>query len=204
MPHRVKPSATLITFTANPEREIEYHTRRCYASHHKMNSDGTPNRKFLTGVRNAGHLGCFEFAHATFEVVCKRNISHQWERSRTQSYLEMSQRYVKLDDIPYICEHPDSFFANMVHAQMTDAEVRYNTAIDHGVKPEDARDLLPTCTATNFSACANFTNWRKFIQLRATNKAQKEIRLLSHSVLRQLHQIAPSVFQDLYDQFLTD
>lgn len=68
------------------------------------------------------------------------------------------------------------------------------------MKPEDARFVLPNACQTTITVSGNFREWRNFLQLRLSPRAQWEIRKLATLVLEQLNEIAPSVFGDLVEQ----
>lgn len=67
-----------------------------------------------------------------------------------------------------------------------------------GIKPEDARFILPNACATEIIMTMNFRQWREFIQKRYKDKkSQWEIKALAENILDQLLLICPSVFEDL-------
>jgi thymidylate synthase (FAD) len=59
-----------------------------------------------------------------------------------------------------------------------------------------ARAVLPNATETMIVMSGNFTAWRHFIDMRATEHADVEIRRLAIGVLRNLQRLAPNVFGD--------
>ena len=66
--------------------------------------------------------------------------------------------------------------------------------INHGAKPEQARDLLPTCTAADIVVTANFREWKHIINLRTSQAAHPKIRHLIGMAQTLLHDISPTVF----------
>jgi len=69
-----------------------------------------------------------------------------------------------------------------------------------GIKPEDARSVLPNATKTEVVTTFNLRQWRHVFQERALNAhAQWQIREIMGSILRQFSELLPCVF---YDQAL--
>ena len=56
--------------------------------------------------------------------------------------------------------------------------------------------MLPNDTETRIVVTGNYRAWRHFIAMRASEHADVEIRRLAIACLRQLAEIAPSVFAD--------
>jgi thymidylate synthase (FAD) len=48
----------------------------------------------------------------------------------------------------------------------------------------------------------NFRTLRHFFSVRCEKAAQWEIRALALEMLRQVHTLAPDVFEDVYERFL--
>ena len=67
-----------------------------------------------------------------------------------------------------------------------------------------ARSVLPNATETKIVVTGNYRAWRHFIGMRATEHADVEIRQLAVECLRQLMQVAPTVFGDFEIGTLAD
>jgi thymidylate synthase (FAD) len=83
---------------------------------------------------------------------------------------------------------------------MRDAWYFYGRLLEYGLKPEDARFVLPNACTTTITVSGNFREWRNFLQLRLSPRAQWEIRKLANIILDKLYEIAPSCFEDLKDR----
>jgi thymidylate synthase (FAD) len=59
-----------------------------------------------------------------------------------------------------------------------------------------ARAVLPNAAETRIVVTGNYRAWRHFVDLRATEHADVEIRQVAVAVLRELQRIAPPVFAD--------
>ena len=74
----------------------------------------------------------------------------------------------------------------------------YLDEVKEGVKPEDARFVLPNACKTELVATYNLRTWRHVIQERGLNKhAQWEIRGIFSSILGDLYARLPCMFDDL-------
>ena len=122
----------------------------------------------------------------TFEIVGSRSFTHQLVRHRTLSFSQESQRY---------CNYSGNKFNHSVKFIKCDAfeddilqtiEDAYFKAIDNGAKPEDARQILPNCTATTIVVTGTLEDWVKFLFLRLDPHAQKEIREIAETILSYL------------------
>lgn len=71
-------------------------------------------------------------------------------------------------------------------AQASDAMWSYRAAIDEGVKPEDARYLLPEATKTSLVMTINARSLQNLFTLRLDAHAQWEIRELAVTIDREL------------------
>ena len=192
----LKPYAMLLWNTPYPEYQIEYCSRICYDTTDKLKTGSEEGDKMLRRLKKSGHLSCFEHASASFEITCSRACHVQIIRHRTMSYLAKSQRYVKVKEALDIClmnpatQEEEAFFNLAYH--------EYQRRILSGQRPEQAREVLPNATATRMCMTGNFTNWRRFLDMRLDKHAQDEIRYLAGQMAMELKHIAPVIFED-YD-----
>lgn len=83
-------------------------------------------------------------------------------------------------------------------AQVDGAYSEYKAELIEGVKPEDARYVLPNATKTELAVTFNLRQWRHVFQERALNRhAQWEICGIFSSILDDLKKRLPAVFCDL-------
>ena len=81
--------------------------------------------------------------------------------------------------------------------QVDGAYSEYKTELKEGVKPEDARYVLPNATKTELAVTYNLRQWRHFFKTRCDRHTQWEIRDIATSILNDLKKRLPSVFSDL-------
>ena len=157
----------------------------------------------------SGHESCVEHASATFRLKnVSRVLTHELVRHRIGfSYSQRSQRYVKENEPSYVV--PDVLVDDNTANQklllardifdkaMQNAWDAYSLLLSYGLKPEDARFVLPNACATEIVVTADFRAWRNFLKLRLSPRAQWEIRKAANIILDKLYEIAPSCFEDL-------
>jgi len=184
-----------------PEELLEHAGRVCYRSE-KRGETGS----FLQARIREGHGSIIEHASATFEISgISRACSHQLVRHRIASYSQESQRYVDLSDPefvvpPSVARSPEAMrIWDKLTGRMRDA---YRDLRRLGIRKEDSRFLLPHATATRIVVTMNFRELRHFFRIRCDRAAQWEIRALAKEMLKLAYQVAPSVFQDLYTEFI--
>lgn len=163
--------------------------------------------KLLEYLYTNKHATPFEMAGMVIEVQAPIFIFREWHRHRTQSYNEMSARYVPLPDINYIPtverllvnsktnkqagtikgaselteEMARKYQQRLIGAYEED-EGLYQWALQIGVPKELARVHLPVGRFSRMRASANLRNWLAFLTLRMAPGAQWEIRCYANIV----------------------
>ncbi len=194
----------LLYHTPDPERAIAAAARLCYAPVgaaellEQMTDEAV--RRVLKTVITSGHLSTLEHASYTFAIDgVSRAMTHQLVRHRLASYNQQSQRYVSYDDPafivpPEIDADPEKRTA-FIHA-CGDAFMAYRAMLDAGVKPEDARYLLPNAMETKIVVTMNVRELLHFLELRCCKRAQWEIREVALEMLALAEPTAPYIFLD--------
>ena len=161
-------------------RQIEYARRNCYRSHDKITDDSAP--AFVRSLIRRGHLAPLEFADMSVELVTSRDVMAELTRHRLASFCIESQRYVCMNgEIAFILPR---FYRESDEASefweffMSDAEQSYHFLLEKGLKPEDARKILPNSTATHIVMKANIREWRHIFSLRLEKGVYPEMREL--------------------------
>lgn len=194
----------LIAITPDAEKLIEYAGRVCWRTTLPPTQSGTAS--FIKALIERGHLSVIEHPSATFEISgISRACSHQLVRHRLASYSQESQRSVNMADPefvvpPSIAEHHEA--STLLSIFLNNACIAYSMLGKLGIPKEDARFVLPNATATRIVMTMNFREYRHFIRVRADKAAQWEIRNLAKEILKVLYTECPSVFEDLYEEFI--
>jgi len=187
-------------------------------------TDDTPgDERLLRYLYRNRHTTPFEMAGATFEVQAPLFVLRQWHRHRTQSYNELSGRYVPMPDGDYF---PDAAWLTPRPSQNKQkrgtsdrvptndeidnwlrdlkdlfdlAQAVYQQGLDIGIPKERARIAVPVARFTRMRASANLLNWMRFLGLRADSHAQNEIRVYAHALADCLRNHFPRTM-DLFDK----
>lgn len=144
---------------------------------------------------SVSHLATLRFAHADFEISgISRVASHQLVRVAHAGILQyVKETRAEYIDPPALADMPP-YLQHFWETTQHDAEAIYLRAIEHGMKKEDARYILPQGCTTSLRICGNFQMWHDLLANRTAKKAQWEVREVALEILRQLNQHAPHVF----------
>ena len=156
--------------------------------------------KLVKTVLNSGHQSIAEHVYFTFAIEgISRACSHQLVRHRAGIvFSQQSQRYVEIKEDIGVLEGrnftPDTFkdekdiitildkyfiWDHECYAQaysLIQALYCYLYQVREGIKPEDARNVLPNATKTNLTMSINYRELIHICNLRLCTRAQKEIR----------------------------
>lgn len=187
---------------------IEYAGRNCYQSHDKITDDSYI--RFISSLMKRGHGSPLEFADMTVEIVTSRDVLAEITRHRLASFAVQSQRYVldnKSGEISFIKpmfylpvspppEKAKQWCASRAWEQsMADMEKQYMYMVsDCGMKPEDARKVLPNSTACRIVMKANLREWLHIMELRNSPAAYPEMRQMMNLLIQKAQAVYPFIF----------
>lgn len=183
--------------------------------------DAPGDEKLLAHLMNADHASPFEMAGLVFEIQCPILVVREWQRHRTQSYNEMSARYVPLPDLNYaptvercllsggtnkqagLAKGATAASEAMAYDWIEEhlrpayvvAEAAYQEGLRLGIPKELARLVVPVGRYTRMRASANLRNWLAFLTLRNDAAAQWEIRQYAIEVDRVIQIMFPRVHE---------
>ena len=185
-------------------KKIEAAGRTCYRSEEVITESSCYD--FVKKIISLGHLSVIEHASVTARIVCDRGVSHELVRHRIGSYSMESTRYVSYGGrgvslIPMMDDLTEAQAMRRLDLY-TMAESVYLAEISEGIKPEQARDNLPTCTRTEIVVTYNLREWRHFFELRCSKKAHPPMRRVAKMLLSEMANVVPVVFDDLREKFL--
>lgn len=196
------------------EKLMEVAGRVCYMSFARPRPGG--NQAYIERLLQVGHGSVLE--HAVWNLLItgvSRSFTHELIRHRAGfGYSQLSQRYVDESETDFV--EPDCIALDgelheiwrsaIEHCQ--EAYVKLVTGLErHFAAVDDrtlrrkmarqaARSVLPNATETKIFVTANARALRHFIELRANEHAETEIRVVAAKVCRLLQQEAPNVFGD--------
>jgi thymidylate synthase (FAD) len=169
------------------------------------------------------HHSPFEQAGMTIEVQAPILVFREWHRHRTQSYNEMSGRYIELPDLYYVPSPERMSFAKQAtkNKQSSDAGLSegqvaywrnmitetyryqrriYESMLQDGVAREVARVVIPVGQYSRMRASANLRNWLAFLTLRTDTAAQWEIRAYAIEVGNYIQALYPRTWDLFVEQ----
>lgn len=118
----------------------------------------------------------------SFKLTTSIGVTRELNRHRVDSIAEQSTRYCNYSKdkfggeitfcIPkWYDEHKyDSYKMNEFDKYLKQAEDLYMFYVDCGMQPQEAREILPLCTATEIVHTAIASDWRHFFDLRLFGK----------------------------------
>lgn len=176
--------------TERPVDTISQAAGQCYGK-----GDTVSLRRVLTCFAS-DHMSVFEHASVSLKVEgISRACMAQLTRHRLMSFCVESQRYCKYDlggtdwyvtppSMEQTVANGDgqSFADAAFHSTMRIAADDYRAALDLGIKPEDARYLLPEATKTNLVMTCNVRQLFHVLDMRSDGSAQWEIRALAKAI----------------------
>lgn len=180
-------------------------------------------RKFLRRLASMGHESPTEHASFTFAIEgVSRSLLAQITRHRIASFSVQSQRYVRLDSFEYVVppevetiaeaktafiqameQQADEYYriAALLKAEHTSRLMQQGMSEEEAKKKaekmaiEDARFVLPNSCATKMIVTMNARSLNNFFRHRCCNRAQWEIHELADEMLRQVRDVAPTLFE---------
>lgn len=185
-------------------RNIERYGRTCYKSEDLVTFDSSIG--FVKKILNhkPPHLSIIEHEGMTVRFFCNRGFTHELVRHRLCSFSQESTRY---------CNYSKDKFDNQVSVirksfqtarqlkiwvkACESAEKYYLELLAEGVKPQDARDVLPICLKTEIVITANLRQWGHIFYQRTSPAAHLQMRELMCPLLDNVRHLVPIIFDDL-------
>ena len=134
----------------------------------------------------------WEFCHYTFLVEgVSRNCTHQMVRTRTGSYAEQSMRVTDQSDFDFVMPDISEVKQDDIFAELSEIKYTYGNLIQGGVKPEDARSILPGNISTNILCCYNLRTFADLVQSRTGGRTQSEYRNVANAMVDAVLAVHP-------------
>lgn len=196
----------------NPGDVIEQAARTCYRSEDKITDDGSSDQKLKEMLIFLSHGAMLEHSVLSVEFTTDRAIANELERHRLCSFAQESTRYCNYSKDKFGGEltfvkpewvdrsSVDKNFEYKVNLWMNlcdSAEFRYLALLKSGLKPEDARCVLPLSLATKLVMTTNYAEWRHILKLRTAKGAHPQMRALMIPLLKELQEKIPVIFDDI-------
>ncbi len=196
------------------EKLAEIAGRVCYMSFLKPRPGGS--KTYLTRILDSAHGSVLE--HAVFNFIItgvSRSFSHELVRHRAGfGYSQLSQRYVDESVADFVepdCIAADAELHEVWRAAVDGCRQAYVKLVEglmrrfenepdqtqrRKLARQAARSVLPNATETKIFVTANARAWRHFIEMRANEHAEAEIRKVALLILERLTEAVPNLFGD--------
>ena len=181
------------------------------------------DERLLKYLKEHHHDTPFEFSGMVMEVKAPIFIFREWHRHRTQSYNEMSSRYIPIPDEHYVPTVDRMLMNTGVKnkqagkkkgsGELTAAQAvawrtiiersyfasnrDYENMLEAGIPKEVARVVMPVGRYSQMRAKTCLRNWLGFLTLRMDPAAQWEIRQFANAVGELIQNNFPKTW-DLY------
>lgn len=187
-------------------RFIEQQGRISHRSEDKQTLDSW--ERFIPAVvMNHGDWSITEHASVTATIRTDRGITHELVRHRLFAFTQESTRFVRnAGEIEFIrpselvnqdVEKRSDSRVELFDEAMKTAEFNYHALLGLGIRPQEARSVLPNALAATIAVTGNLRNWRWFFLARTTKETHPDFRRLSIPMLAEFKQVVPIIFDDI-------
>lgn len=193
-------------------KRIEKIARTCYKSEDKISEDDSSARKLVTNLINSKHEAMLEFVDITVKFTCSRSIAQEITRHRLASFAMESQRFCAYNkdkfgnEVTFVLPSwvNDNESTELFIQTLKNTELTYFELLNKGLKAQESREVLPNATKTELNMKCNLREWRHFFNLRCSQAAHPDIRVLALDLLKQFHDRIPIIFDDLYNKYYAE
>jgi len=203
------------------ENLCEMAGRVCYMS---FGQGRKTNEEYLGNIIGVHHGSVLEHAAWNFLITgVSRSFTHELVRHRAGfGYSQLSQRYVDESTCDFvepacIADDPElhtiweesirqshQAYCRLVEGLALKYQDEPSATLRRKLARQAARSVLPNATETKIFVTGNGRAWRHFIEMRATEHAEIEIRAAAILILRVLQKEAPNIFGDYQIEELPD
>lgn len=195
------------------ERLCEIAGRVCYMS---FGSGRKSNADYLANIIDSAHGSVLEHAVWNFVITgVSRSFTHELVRHRAGfGYSQLSQRYVDETTADFvepdcIADEPElhavwlasiqqshAAYCRLVEGLARKFAAEPDKTLRRKLARQAARSVLPNATESKIFVTANGRALRHFIEARANEHAEVEIRRVAITILRLLQNESPNIFGD--------
>ena len=140
----------------------------------------------------------FHSKRITARFICDRGVSHELVRHRVFSFAQESTRYCNYSkdkfgkELTFIkpswWKEEDNEVATLYIQPWRNIENCYLTLIENGIKPQDARAILPNALKTEVVMTGFESDWDHFFELRCAKAAHPDMQKLANELKGKFHE----------------
>lgn len=152
------------------------------------------------------HHSVLEHASITFHIKnCSRSFLAQITRQRTFKFTSSSQHYQDYRDYPnMVHQDSDPIVLDTFHQAFKYTTSAYMDLLNHGVKREEARQVLPNAAAVNLYVTADARNLMYFLRQRRCARNVAEMIQIADAMWRISEIWFPELFSLVGPPCITD
>jgi thymidylate synthase (FAD) len=182
---------------------IERMARISHRAEDKITDDSW--KRFIQAVvLDHGDWSVVEHASATVIIRTDRAICMEIVRHRVASYTMESTRFCnyskkELDFISPLGYNENENDEVWTHWRdsLAQTEQTYLYLLRHGWRPQEARSVLPNCTAATIAITTNLRNLRHFFLMRTSRETHPELRRITIPMLEEFKKRVPLLYDDI-------
>lgn len=146
----------------------------------------------------------WQHKHVAVRFIVNRAVSHELVRHRPMSFLQESQRYCRYED-EVVFIRPEWYTLDDKKLEIAsrnweehavDSEHKYRRMLKCGLKPQQARAVLPNSTKTELITYASLPQWRHMFNLRCSPAADPEMTRVMRPLRDEFKQQYPEMWGD--------
>jgi thymidylate synthase (FAD) len=183
---------------------IERMARISHRSEDKQTADSW--KRFIQAVvLEHGDWSVVEHASLTVIFRVDRGVTHELVRHRLFSFTQESTRFVKYgkSELEFIqparIEEGGHVYSNIPTWQRAIAvsEQAYLELLRNGVRPQEARSVLPNALAATIAVTGNLRSWRWLLLARTTKETHPDFKRVTIPLLADFQKNIPLLFNDI-------
>lgn len=198
---RIQPTVNLLRPANGADgvdclRFIEQMARISHRSEERQTLDSW-ERFIKAVVLEHGDWSVVEHASATALFRVNRGVTHELVRHRLFSFTQESTRFVNgrksyPHGLEFIAQESEQ-----VDASLYQSEQAYLELLDSGVRPQEARTVLPNALAATIAVTGNLRNWRHLLLMRTSKETHPDFLDVTVPLLDTFKERVPLLFEDI-------
>jgi thymidylate synthase (FAD) len=184
---------------------IEKMARISHRSEDKQTDDSW--QRFIKAVvLEHGDWSVVEHASLTVIFRVDRGVTHELVRHRLFSFTQESTRFVnyaKKADLEFIIPAELKDGESVTSSKFLwsnaigESERTYLDLLRNGVRPQEARSVLPNALAATIAVTGNLRNWRHILLMRSSKETHPDFRRVVDPLLKVFQTNIPLLFDDI-------